>query len=51
MFVKLFTSSKDSVILFNRININNQYYDLMPDLALKFLYLSILYCNLSFNKE
>ena len=51
MFVKLFTTSKDNVILFNWINLNNQYYDLMSDLALKFLYHSILCYNLSFNKE
>ena len=50
-FVKLFTSSKNRVILLVCININNCYYDLMADLALKLLYLSILNYILIFNKE
>ena len=50
-FVKLFTSSKNRVILLVWININNRYYDLMADLALKLLYLSILNYILIFNKE
>ena len=50
-FVKLFTSSKNRVILLVCININNRYYDLMADLALKLLYLSILNYILIFNKE
>lgn len=50
-FVKLFTSSKNRVILLVWININNRYNDLMVDLALKLLYLSILNCILIFNKE
>ena len=47
----LFTSSKNWLILLVGININNRHYDLMAYLALKFLYLSILCYNLSFNKE
>jgi len=39
------------VILLVWININNRYYDLMADLALKLLYLSILNYILIFNKE
>ena len=50
-FVKLFTSSKNRVILLVWSNINNRYYDLMADLALKLLYLSILNYILIFNKE
>ena len=50
-FVKLFTSSKNRVILLVWININNRHYDLMADLALKLLYLSILNYILIFNKE
>ena len=50
-FVKLFSSSKNRVILLVWININNRYYDLMADLALKLLYLSILNYILIFNKE
>ena len=50
-FVKLFTSSKNRVILLVGININNRHYDLMADLALKLLYLSILNYILIFNKE
>ena len=50
-FVKLFTSSKNRVILLVWININNRYYDLMAYLALKLLYLSILNYILIFNKE
>ena len=50
-FVKLFTSSKNRVILLVWSNINNRHYDLMADLALKLLYLSILNCILIFNKE
>ena len=37
--------------MFIWININNRYYDLIADLALKLLYLSILNYNLIFNKE
>lgn len=51
MFVKLFSFSKDCVILLVWININNRYYDLMAYLALKLLYLSILNYILIFNKE
>lgn len=51
VFVKLFTSSKNRVILLVWININNRHYDLMADLALKLLYLSILNYILIFNKE
>ena len=50
-FVKLFTSSKNRVILLVWININNRHYDLMAYLALKLLYLSILNYILIFNKE
>ena len=50
-FVKLFTSSKNRVILLVWININNRYNDLMVDLALKLLYLSMLNYILIFNKE
>ena len=50
-FVKLFTSSKNRVILLVWSNINNRHYDLMADLALKLLYLSILNYILIFNKE
>ena len=39
------------MILLVWININNRYYDLMADLALKLLYLSILNYILIFNKE
>ena len=39
------------MILLVCININNRYYDLMADLALKLLYLSILNYILIFNKE
>ena len=50
-FVKLFTSSKNRSILLVWIHINNRHYDLMADLALKLLYLSILNYILIFNKE
>lgn len=50
-FVKLFSSSKNRVILLVWIHINNRHYDLMADLALKLLYLSILNYILIFNKE
>ena len=50
-FVKLFSSSKNRSILLVWININNRYYDLMANLALKLLYLSILNYILIFNKE
>ena len=50
-FVKLFSSSKNRSILLVWIHINNRHYDLMADLALKLLYLSILNYILIFNKE
>lgn len=50
-FVKLFSSSKDCAILLVWIHINNRHYDLMANLALKLLYLSILNYILIFNKE
>lgn len=50
-FVKLFSSSKDRVILLVWININNRHYNLRANLALKLLYLSILNYILIFNKE